>query len=98
MVQKASYPDFLSQLKALITNLSPAKRVVFLLVVAGVVAGFIIIISWSTSTEFGVLYKNLSPEDAGLSQCNIHMARQSDPEYNSHLQVESFASLTQTYY
>ncbi len=66
MVQKASYPDFLSQLKALITNLSPAKRVVFLLVVAGVVAGFIIIISWSTSTEFGVLYKNLSPEDAGL--------------------------------
>ncbi len=66
MVQKASSPDFLSQLKTLITNLSPAKRVVFLSVVAGVVAGFIIIISWSTSTEFGVLYKNLSPEDAGL--------------------------------
>lgn len=66
MVQMASSPDFLSQLKALITNLSPAKRVVFLSVVAGVVASFILIISWTTNTEFGILYKNLSPEDAGL--------------------------------
>jgi flagellar M-ring protein FliF len=62
----ASSPDFLNQFKALITNLSPAKRVIFLSVVAGVVAGFILIISWTTSTEFGILYKNLSPEDAGL--------------------------------
>ncbi len=66
MVQMASSPDFLSQLKALITNLSPAKRVVFLSVVAGVVAGFILIINWTTNTEFGILYQNLSPEDAGL--------------------------------
>ena len=62
----ASSPDLFNQLKTLFINLPPAKRVIFLAVVAGVVVGFIFIISWTTSPEFGILYKNLSPEDAGV--------------------------------
>ena len=62
----AASPDFFDQLKTLLVNLSPARRIVFLTVVAAVVAGFIFIINWTTSPEFGILYKNLSPEDAGV--------------------------------
>jgi flagellar M-ring protein FliF len=62
----ASSPDFFNHLKALFANLPPAKRVIFLAVVAAVIAGFVFIISWTTKPEFGILYKNLSPEDAGV--------------------------------
>ncbi len=59
-------PDFFNQLKTILANLSPVKRIIFLTVVASVIAGFIFIISWTTKPEFGILYKNLSPEDAGV--------------------------------
>ncbi|WDN90048.1 flagellar M-ring protein FliF [Desulfosarcina sp. BuS5] len=59
-------PDFFNQLKSILANLSPVKRVIFLTVVAAVITGFIFIISWTTNPEFGILYKNLSPEDAGV--------------------------------
>ncbi|MBL0717049.1 MAG: flagellar M-ring protein FliF [Desulfosarcina sp.] len=62
----AESPDFFDQLKTLLANLSPAKRIIFLTVVVAVVAGFIFIINWTTRPEFGILYKNLSPEDAGV--------------------------------
>jgi len=62
----AASPDFFDQLKTLLANLSPAKRIIFLTVVAAVIAGFIFIINWTTTPEFGILYKNLSPEDAGI--------------------------------
>lgn len=62
----ASSPDFFNQLKTLSASFSPAQRIIFLAIIAAIIGGFIFMISWTTRAEFGVLYNNLSPEDAGV--------------------------------
>ncbi len=46
-------------------NLTTAKKVVLLLVIAGTVACMSMVMIWASKPEFKVLYSNISPEDAG---------------------------------
>lgn len=53
------------QLKELITNLSPLKRIVLLSVTTGTVLLFFFIIKWAGKPEFSPLYNDLDANDAG---------------------------------
>ena len=53
-----------SQLTTVWNNLSMAKRVVFLALVAGTLVGFAVLLAWTGKPEFKLLYSNLTPEDA----------------------------------
>jgi flagellar M-ring protein FliF len=51
--------------KTMFMALSPAKKVGLLAGVAAVLAAFIILLVWANKTSYGVLYTELSQEDAG---------------------------------
>jgi len=59
------FPEVFNQLKTLLKNLTPGKRITLLTLVGGIIASFIFLIIWAGSPDFQVLYSNLSPEDAG---------------------------------
>ena len=54
-----------SQLKTAIAGLSPARKLTLVVLVAGMVAGFAFMLSWSGQHQYHHLFTNLAPEDAG---------------------------------
>ena len=62
----SSVPGFYDQLKTLLASLTPARKITLLGIVVLTISGMIFIISWSGRSEFGILYNNLSPNDAGM--------------------------------
>ncbi len=58
-------PSFFGQIAAVWQNLSIARRVAFLALVAAVVIGFGVLLAWTGKPEFGLLYSNLTTADAG---------------------------------
>jgi flagellar M-ring protein FliF len=54
------------QLKSILQNLSPGKRITLLIFMAGTLTGFIFLLSWSGNADFQPLYTNLDPADAGM--------------------------------
>jgi flagellar M-ring protein FliF len=61
----ADSPQFLTQLTSLIRNLSAGKRITLVVLIAGTVAGFALLMNWSGGVDLRPLYSNLDPEDAG---------------------------------
>ena len=57
--------DISAQLKTVLGGMTPVKIVSLVTVIFITIAGFVILISWSGTSEFQPLYANLSPEDAG---------------------------------
>jgi flagellar M-ring protein FliF len=55
-----------SQLAAAFKNLGRGKQITLLCLMAGTIAGFIFLMTWSGKTELQPLYANLDPEDAGI--------------------------------
>jgi flagellar M-ring protein FliF len=58
--------QILSQLKATFKNLSRGKQITLISLMLGTMVGFIILMTWSSESEFQPLYANLDPEDAGI--------------------------------
>ncbi len=54
------------QLKTLLQNLSPAKRITLIALILGTVTGFGLLIMWTGRADFQPLYSNLAVEDAGI--------------------------------
>lgn len=59
-------PQFLTQLKMVLQNLSSGKRITLIIVAVGTIAGFLFLITWMGKADFQPLYTNLDPEDAGI--------------------------------
>ena len=59
------FQELINQIKALIKNLSPAKRITLLTLFAGTVIGFMFLMLWTGKPDFQILYSNLQSEDAG---------------------------------
>ncbi|HEN21119.1 MAG TPA: flagellar M-ring protein FliF, partial [Desulfobacteraceae bacterium] len=53
------------QFSALLKNLSTGKIVSLVLVISGVVTGFVLLMNWAAKPNFDLLYSNLSEKDAG---------------------------------
>ena len=62
----SSVPGFYDQLKALLASLTPARKLTLFGIVVLTISGMFFIISWSGKSEFGILYNNLSQNDAGV--------------------------------
>ena len=58
--------QLLEQLKTLLLNLSPAKRITLAALILGTLAGFSILMLWTGRADFQPLYTNLQVEDAGI--------------------------------
>jgi flagellar M-ring protein FliF len=58
--------QILEQLKTLLLNLSPGKRITLAALILGTVAGFGLLIMWTGGADFQPLYSNLAVEDAGI--------------------------------
>lgn len=58
--------DLLTPLRSVFAGLSPARRLLFILLVAGTAAAFGYVIFWAGEPDFQPLYSNLQPDDAGL--------------------------------
>jgi flagellar M-ring protein FliF len=58
--------QILLQLKTLLQNLSPGKRITLAILILGTLAGFGLLMTWTGRADFQPLYTNLDPEDAGL--------------------------------
>jgi flagellar M-ring protein FliF len=54
------------QLKTLLQNLSPAKRITLVALVLGTLIGFGLLLMWTGRADFQPLYTNLAVEDAGI--------------------------------
>jgi flagellar M-ring protein FliF len=59
------FREFIIQINTLLRNLSPAKKITLVSLVAGTIAGFIFLMTWTGSHDFHPLYTHLAPEDAG---------------------------------
>jgi flagellar M-ring protein FliF len=55
-----------SQLGATFKSLSRGKQMTLICLMAGTIAGFIFLMTWSGKSEFQPLYAHLDPEDAGV--------------------------------
>ena len=55
-----------TQLKAAFSNLSRGKQITLVTLIVGSLAGFILLMNWSGTSEFHPLYTHLDPEDAGI--------------------------------
>lgn len=53
------------QMRAVFSQMPPARRVMILAGFAAVAAGFIVLLVWTNKTDFEVVYSGLSQEDAG---------------------------------
>jgi flagellar M-ring protein FliF len=60
-----SFAETLKQLRGILHTMSAGKMIVLFLVVAGSVAGMVVLIAWSASPDMAPLYTHLAPEDAG---------------------------------
>ena len=60
-----SIADVPSQIKAIFSSMSSGKIITLFILVAGTIAGLVVLISWSGQPEFMPLYSRLSAEDAG---------------------------------
>lgn len=60
-----SFPNIFMQIGMLFKNLSPGKKISFLLLIGGVITGFVLLMTWAGKPDFQVLFSNLSQEDAG---------------------------------
>jgi flagellar M-ring protein FliF len=54
-----------AQLKTVFGSMTPAKMFTLLAVISVTMAGFVILVTWSGTSDFQPLYSNLTPEDAG---------------------------------
>jgi flagellar M-ring protein FliF len=54
-----------AQLKTVFGSMTPAKVFTLLAVISITIAGLVILITWSGTSDFQPLYSNLTPEDAG---------------------------------
>jgi flagellar M-ring protein FliF len=61
----ADTAQFFEQLTRLFRNLSAGRRLTLLVLIAGTVAGFALLMNWSGAVDLRPLYSNLDPEDAG---------------------------------
>jgi flagellar M-ring protein FliF len=59
------FQELYTQLKTLLKNLPPGKRVTLLTVASGSIISFIVLMIWAGRPDFELLYSNLAPEDAG---------------------------------
>ena len=57
--------DFATQLKTLLKNLTPAKKIALFTLVTGTVISLIFLVTWAGKPDFQLLYSNLASEDAG---------------------------------
>jgi len=60
-----SFREFSIQLKKLLKNLGPGKRIALLTVAGGSMIGFMVLMIWAGRPDFELLYSNLALEDAG---------------------------------
>ena len=60
-----SFADIPGQFKAIFSSMSSGKIITLFILVAGTIAGLVVLISWSGQPEFMPLYSRLSAEDAG---------------------------------
>ncbi|MEE4356280.1 MAG: flagellar basal-body MS-ring/collar protein FliF [Desulfococcaceae bacterium] len=61
-----AFPDLFLPLKAVFTNLSRARKIIFIILASLIPAVFISLFLWTGSPNLKPLYSNLSPEDAGI--------------------------------
>ncbi|MFO7738312.1 MAG: flagellar basal-body MS-ring/collar protein FliF [Desulfatiglandaceae bacterium] len=59
------FSELIAQIKALLMNISPAKRMTLLTLSAGTILGFVFLMLWTGRPDFQLLYTNLESEDAG---------------------------------
>lgn len=57
--------DLATQLKTLLKNLTPAKKIALFTLVTGTVISLIFLVTWAGKPDFQLLYSNLASEDAG---------------------------------
>ena len=57
--------NFLTQLAMVFRRLSAARKISMLLLIGGAVFGCVMLMTWASQPDFGVLYADLEPEDAG---------------------------------
>ena len=57
--------DLATQLKTLLKNLTPAKKIAFFTLVTGTAISLIFLVTWAGKPDFQLLYSNLASEDAG---------------------------------
>jgi len=57
--------DLATQLKTLLKNLTPAKKIALFTLVTGTIISLIFLITWAGKPDFQLLYSNLASEDAG---------------------------------
>ena len=57
--------DLVTQLKTLLKNLTPAKKIALFTLVTGTVISLIFLVTWAGKPDFQLLYSNLASEDAG---------------------------------
>ena len=67
------------QLKTLLQNLSPAKRITLIALILGTVTGFGLLIMWTGRADFQPLYSNLAVEDAGIILSKLKEVIGNDP-------------------
>lgn len=60
-----SIADLPGQFKSILNSMSSGKIITLFILVAGTIAGLVVMISWSGQPEFMPLYSRLSAEDAG---------------------------------
>jgi len=57
--------DLATQLKTLLKNLTPAKKIALFTLVTGTAISLIFLVTWAGKPDFQLLYSNLASEDAG---------------------------------
>jgi len=58
-------PNILTNLNALVKQLTPGKMITLFGLAAGTIAGFVFLIIWTGRADYQILYANLAQEDAG---------------------------------
>ncbi len=61
-----TFSQILAQLKATFASLGRGKQITLVCLVAGTIAGFFFLMTWSSKSEYQALYSGLAPEEAGV--------------------------------
>ena len=60
-----STQSFSMQMAAVFQRLSAGRKISLILLIGVTIVGCVLLVNWATQPEFGVLYSDLEPEDAG---------------------------------